>query len=189
MRDRFVQGLVDLPRDEFRRCFHRLCAMVNAHDALGMYLMVSRRSEQFFTMADGSPWLEVAWTSNEPCIPYVPPLLGGTLTRFGVCEVVKPVGEEFLIEEIFSISRFDDFDLVVTDEPGFPEGVRSAFSYYMIHNDGFEALDERWLRGTRSYVYSPGNIDEDNIYDNEFGAFATYTKEFVGIFPRSARFE
>ncbi|WJZ02148.1 hypothetical protein CFREI_04250 [Corynebacterium freiburgense] len=183
--------MVDLPLDEFRRCFHRLCAMVNADDALGMYLMLCGQGEEFFAMVDASPWLKDVWVLDEKPDWFLEHLwsVGFPKSKSGVCEVVKPVGEEFLIEDIFRTSRFGDFALVVTDEPDFANAVRPVYSDYLEHRIEINEIYERYLRGARSCVYAPGNIDEDNIYHNEFGVFDTNSEEFVDIFPRSARFE
>ncbi|WJZ02152.1 hypothetical protein [Corynebacterium freiburgense] len=180
--DDCVKGTVDLPRDEFERRFHRLCAMVNADDALRMYLMVLRKLEEFFVMANASPWLEEARASDRTPDPFLE-FFGIPTARFGVFDVVKPVGEVFLIEDIFSKGRFGNFVLVVTDEPGFPEGVWQMFSGYIVNEVGIGEIYERYLRGGRSFVYAPGNIDVYNVNDHEYGVFFTYSEEFAEIFP------
>ncbi|MDO4686483.1 MAG: hypothetical protein Q4A92_08015 [Corynebacterium sp.] len=182
-----VLAWVDLPCDEFVVHFRRLCAVVNADDDLGVFLLSRARGDEFFRMVEESPWLEEVWSSegeHHPVLDY----FGFARGRFGVFEVVKPVGETFLVEEIFDDSRFDGYVLVVTDEPDFAHAVRDVFTDYLIYRGDYELATRRYLRGARSCLYSPGNLDEENIYDNQFGYFVTYSEEFVGMFPNSQPF-
>ncbi|MDO4686890.1 MAG: hypothetical protein Q4A92_10115, partial [Corynebacterium sp.] len=143
--------------------------------------------DEFFRMVEESPWLEEVWSAegeHDPILDY----FKFPRSRFGVFEVVKPVGETFLVEEIFSACRFGGYVLVVTDESDFAHAVRDVFTDYLVYGGEYKLARRRYLRGKRSCLYSPGNLDEENISDNEFGLFVTYSEEFVGMFPNSQPF-
>lgn len=181
----FVYGIVNLSLGEFRECFHRLCVMVNADDGLGMFLVATRHSDEFFAEMGASSWVELVWSSDEILNDGFGWLRELGPRRFGVFEVCKPVGEEFLIQEVFDISGIDSFYLVVTDEVDFPFAVREFFTNHCVYDGDVLLLNARFLQGENSFLYVPGNAGDDNESGDQYGLFETESERFIGLFPNS----